>query len=137
MAETKTVKLNVESNVDEVTQEFKKTGSAIETATADVNQFNKQTVKGSADVVKSQKKVQNSIKKTTKEAKKAGKSFDQFKDAGEGLKGSFETAQGAMELFGAESEATGQAVQKNWPSNAIGRGPKRFKSGNRGLVRVW
>tara|TARA_R110002153_G_scaffold118532_5_gene263302 strand:+ start:2195 stop:4234 length:2040 start_codon:yes stop_codon:yes gene_type:complete len=129
MAETKTVKLKVESNVDEVTAEFKKTGAAINTATEDVNKFNTATVKGADDVVKSQKKVQDSLKDTARQSKKATDGFKEFKGAADGVKTGFETAEGAMELFGSSSEATGEAVKKVGQVMQLSDGIKGLKAG--------
>lgn len=129
MAETKTVKLKVESNVDEVTAEFKKTGAAINTATEDVNKFNTATVKGSDDVVKSQKKVQDSLKDTARQSKKTTDGFKEFKGAADGVKTGFETAEGAMELFGSSSEATGEAVKKVGQVMQLSDGIKGLKAG--------
>ncbi len=128
MAETKTVKLKVESNVDEVTAEFKKTGAAINTATEDVNKFNTATVKGADDVVKSQKKVQDSLKDTARQSKKATDGFKEFKGAADGVKTGFETAEGAMELFGSSSEATGEAIKKVGQVMQLSDGIKGLKS---------
>ena len=111
MAQDKTVKLNVESNVDEVTAEFKKTGDAIKGATGDVKQFNNAATDGVDAVVKGQDKVQKSLKKTRTESKKAADGFKQFKAGGDGIKAGFETAEGAMALFGAESEALGEKMK--------------------------
>ncbi len=71
MEEEKTVKLKVESNVDEVTASFEKTGKAINTTTKDVDNFNKSLKSTDKDFVKSQDKIQRSIKKTSDTAKRA------------------------------------------------------------------
>ena len=128
MAETKTVKLEVKSNVDQVTAEFQKTGQAINTATEDVKKFNTQTVKGADDVVKSQTRVQKSLKETAQQSKKATDGFKEFKGAADGVKTGFETAEGAMELFGAESEAAGEAVQKVGQVMQLSEGIKGLKT---------
>ncbi len=129
MAENKTVKLQVESNVDEVTAGFEKTGSAINTATKDVKNFNKETTKGTDAIVDGQKKIQKSFKKTGKDVKKAGDSFKKFKGAGDGVKSGFETAEGAMALFGAESEALEGKMQTLGKVMNLSQSVKGLKEG--------
>jgi len=129
MAENKTVKLQVESNVDEVTAGFEKTGSAINTATKDVKNFNKETTKGTDEIVAGQKKIQKSFKKTGTEVKKAGDNFKKFKGAGAGVKSGFETAEGAMALFGAESEALEEKMQTLGEVMNLGQSIKGLKEG--------
>lgn len=129
MAEEKTVKLNVESNVNEITTEFEKTGSAIKNTTQDVKNFNDEAVDGTDEIVDGQKKVQDSVKKTGDTIKNSSKNFDNFKGAADGLKGGFETAEGAMSLFGAESEAVGETIGKVGEVMALADGIKGLKAG--------
>lgn len=111
MAQDKTVKLKVESNVNDVTAEFKKTGEAIQEATGDVKNFNNAATDGVDDVVNGQKKVQKSLRDTSTQAEKSADKFEKFKDGGDGIAAGFETAEGAMALFGVESEALGEKMQ--------------------------
>lgn len=129
MAENKTVKLQVESNVDEVTAGFEKTGSAINTATKDVKNFNKETTKGTDQIVDGQKKIQKSFKKTGTDVKKAGDSFKKFKQGTDGVKSGFETAEGAMALFGAESEALEEKMQTLGQVMNLSQSVKGLKEG--------
>lgn len=127
MAETKTVKLEVKSNVDEVTAEFKKTGQEINKTTADVNNLNKATIKGSEDIVKSQKKVQDSLKNTSRQAKKTESNFKKFDNAAKNIKGGFETAEGAMELLGQQSETTGAIITGVGEAMNVSKGIQSIK----------
>lgn len=129
MAEDKTVKLRVESNVDEVTAEFKKTGDAIKGATGDVKDFNKAATSGTDDIIKNQTKVQKSLKKTRTESKKAADGFKQFKEGGDGIASGFETAEGAMALFGAESEALEEKMKTLQTVMNLGQSLKGLKEG--------
>jgi hypothetical protein len=127
MAETKTVKLEVKSNVDEVTAEFKKTGQEINKTTTDVNNLNKATIKGSEDIVKSQKKVQDSLKNTSRQAKKTESNFKKFDNAAQNIKGGFETAEGAMELLGQQSETTGAIISGVGEAMNVSKGIQSIK----------
>ncbi len=127
MAETKTVKLEVKSNVDQVTAEFKKTGQEINKTTEDVNKLNKATVAGSDDIVKSQKKVQESLKNTSKQAEKTKDNFAKFDTAAKNIKGGFETAEGAMDLLGQKSETTGAIISTVGEAMNVSEGVKSIK----------
>lgn len=129
MAETKTVKLEVQSNVDQVTAEFEKTGKAINTATDDVKNFNKSATAGTDDIVKSQKKAQDTLKKTANETKKAGQNFKEFKNASDGVKKGFETAEGALALFGAETEVVEEQMKNLGQVMNLAQNIKGLKEG--------
>ncbi len=129
MAENKTVKLEVTSNVDEVTIGFDKTGKAIKDATKDVGSFNKSLKDTGKDVKKGQDKIQASFKKTGREVKKAGDNFKNFKEAGKGVKSGFETAEGAMALFGAESENVEGAIKNVSTAMAVVGSAQGLKAG--------
>ncbi len=127
MAETKTVKLEVKSNVDEVTAEFKKTGQEINKTTEDVNKLNEATVAGSDDIVKSQKKVQESLKNTSKQAEKTKDNFAKFDTAAKNIKGGFEAAEGAMDLLGQKSETTGAIISGVGEAMNVSKGIESIK----------
>ena len=130
MAENKTVKLNVESNVDEVTAGFDQTGKAIKDATKEVGSFNKSLKDTDKDFVKNQDKIQSSIRKTNTTAKNAsGDGMKSLQTAGKGVKTGFETAEGAMELFGSESEALKGTIDTLGQSMSLIGNAKGLKEG--------
>ena len=112
MAETKTVKLQVDTNINEVNKGFKKTQKEIDATDESVKDLNKTLNETGKKFAKAQEKTQKSLRGTRKEVDKTDQKLKGVKGGLDGVSAGFETAEGAMSLFGSESENTGVAMDK-------------------------
>ena len=110
--EERTVKLNIESNVKDVNQEFEKTSSEIEGSEKALRGLNKEGDKLGKKTVKATQKVTRSLRKTKQEASLAEQNIKNMGKAIDSVGTGFETAEGAMALFGSESEQLEETMKK-------------------------
>lgn len=134
MAKEKVVKLEVESNVDDVTKEFVKLDKGIEKTTKSIDELNKSTEKlektnkkleKSAD--KFAKKSSSTYKKTNKEVSKLD---ENLKKSNEGFRAGSEVigfVGESMQFVGVESEALEESLGNVDSAMKLGKGLKGLK----------
>ena len=143
MAKEKTVKLEVKTNIDDVAKgfektqkEIKKTEGSIKDLDKSVEKLDKTLDKTGDKLEKSQKRAQKSFKGTRKEVDKTDQKLKGVKGGLDGVSAGFETAEGAMSLFGAESETAGVAVEKLRDGMDITSGIESMNKGYK-LMQKW
>ena len=143
MAKEKTVKLEVKSNIDDVTKgfektqkEIKKTEGSIKDLDKSVDKLDKTLGKTGEKVEKSQKRAQKSLRGTRKEVDKVSKDLKNVRGGLDGVSSGFETAEGAMSLFGEESETVGVAMDKLRDGMNIAGGIESFRKGTAAMKEL-
>lgn len=131
MAKDKTVKLEVKSNINEVTKGFEKTQKEIKKTESTVKSLDKTLTDTGKKFNKTQKQTQKNLRNTRKEVDKVNENIKKVSGGLKGVSAGFETAEGAMALFGAESENVGVAMDKLREGMNITQSIKTFKDGTK------
>ena len=106
------VKLNVETNVDQVSAEFEKTAKSVKDAEKSLEGLNAQANDLGKKSVKATQKMSRAMTKVKEESSLAEQNLKTMGASLDGVGTGFETAEGAMSLFGAESEALEETMKK-------------------------
>lgn len=129
MAKEKTVKLEVKSNIEDVAKGFEKTDKAIKDTEKSLKDLNKEAEKSEKSFKRAHDTAQKSTRKTQKETDKLSENLKQARAGLDGVSSGFATAEGAMSLFGEESETVGVAMEKLREGMNIARGIEGFRKG--------
>ena len=136
MAKEKTVKLEVKTNIDDVTKGFEKTQKEIKKTEGSIKDLDKTLDKTGEKFEKSQKRAQKSLRGTRKEVDKVTKDLKNVRGGLDGVSSGFETAEGAMSLFGEESETVGVAMDKLRDGMNIAGGIESFRKGTEAIKEL-